>query len=159
MKCGFAANEKENKVLEVKILDGKKEFMVVVDTDSIINSIRNMKNDYGDEEYVWYGTSPEFGEDDFEYISKQEFNDNVDKFMEDFLSYTTEEKLKDIISTFPRKKNGTFNRRNVKELASCENCIVIHEWHNTWIYYVIKVAAWDDTTLKVELFKKTDTPG
>lgn len=145
--------------MEVKILDGKKEFMVVVDTDSIINSIRNMKNDYGDEEHVWYGTSPEFGEDDFEYISKQEFNDNVDKFMEDFLSYTTEEKLKDIISTFPRKKNGTFNRRNVKELASCENCIVIHEWHNTWIYYVIKVAAWDDTTLKVELFKKTDTPG
>lgn len=159
MKCGFTANTRENKVLEVKILDGKKEFMVVVDTDSIINSIRNMKNDYGDEEHVWHGTSPEFGEENFKYISKQEFNDNVDKFMEDFLSYTTEEKLKNIISTFPRKKNGTFNRRNVRELASCENCIVIHEWHNTWIYYVIKVAAWDDTTLKVELFKKTDTPG
>lgn len=159
MKCGFIVNIKENKVLEVKTLDGKKEFAIVVDTDSIINSIRNMKNDYGAEEYVWYGTSPEFGEDDFEYISKQEFNDNVDKFMEDFLSYTTEEKLKDIISTFPRKKNGTFNRRNVRELASCENCIVIHEWHNTWIYYVIKVAAWGDTALKVELFKKTDTPG
>lgn len=151
-------NIKENKALEVKILDDKKEFMVVVDTDSIIGSINNMKTDYEDEQYVWYGTSPEFGEENFKYINEQEFNNNVNKFMEEFLSYITEEELKNIIATFPRKKNGTFNRRNVRELASCENCIVIHEWHNTWIYYVIKVAAWDDTTLKVELFKKTDTP-
>lgn len=140
------------------MLDGKKEFMIVADIDSIIGSINNMKADYEDEQYVWYGTSPEFGEGNFKYINEQEFNNNVNKFMEEFLSYITEEELKNIIATFPRKKNGTFNRRNVRELASCENCIVIHEWHNTWIYYVIKVAAWDDTTLKVELFKKTDTP-
>lgn len=140
------------------MLNGKKEFMITVDIDSIISSINNMKTDYEDEQYVWYGTSPEFGEESFKYINEQEFNNNVNKFMEEFLPYTTEEELKNIISTFPRKKNGTFNRRNVRELASCENCIVIHEWHNTWIYYVIKVAAWDDTTLKVELFKKTDTP-
>lgn len=140
------------------MLYGKKEFMITVDIDSIISNINNMKDEYENERYVWYGTSPEFGEDGFKYISQKEFENNLDKFTEDFLSYITEEKLKNIIISFPRKKNGTFNRRNVRELASCENCIVIHEWHNTWIYYVIKVAAWNDTTLKVELFKKTDTP-
>lgn len=145
--------------MEVTVTDGKREFKIIVDIDLISSSIKNMKGNYEDEQYVWYGTSPEFGEDEFKYISKEEFNDNVNKFMEDFLSYTTEDELKNIILSFPRKKNGTFNRRNVTELTSCGNCIVIHEWHNTWIYYVIKVVAWNDTTLKVELFKKADTPG
>lgn len=144
--------------MEVIVTEGKKNLKITVDLDSIKNCIENMRDDYEDEQYVWYGTSPEFGEEDFKYINSEEFGTNINKFMSAFLSHVTEDTLKKIISTFPRKKNGTFNRRNVEELASCDNCIVIHEWHNTWIYYVIKVVAWDDTTLKIELFKKTDTP-
>lgn len=144
--------------MEVIVTEGKKNLKITVDLDSIKNCIENMRDYYEDEQYVWYGTSPEFGEEDFKYINSEEFGTNINKFMSAFLSHVTEDTLKEIISTFPRKKNGTFNRRNVEELASCDNCIVIHEWHNTWIYYVIKVVAWDDTTLKIELFKKTDTP-
>lgn len=144
--------------MEVIVAEGKKNLKIAVDLDSIKNCIENMRDAYEDEQYVWYGTSPEFGEEDFKYINSEEFDRNINKFMSAFLSHVTEDNLKKIISTFPRKKNGTFNRRNVEELVSCDNCIVIHEWHNTWIYYVIKVVAWDNTTLKIELFKKTDTP-
>lgn len=145
--------------MEVTVVEGKYQFKIVVNEDSIVNSIWNMKSDFEENRYVWYGSSPEFGEDNFEYITKQEFEKNVNQFLNTFMSYITENGLKDIIARFPRKKNGTFNRRNLIELASCNNCIVIHEWHNTWIYYVVKVVSWDDCTLNIELHKKTDTPG
>lgn len=145
--------------MEVTVVEGKYQFKIVVNEDSIVNSIRNMKSDFEENWYVWYGSSPEFGEDNFEYITKQEFEKNINQFLNTFMSYITEFGLKDIIARFPRKKNGTFNRRNLVELASCNNCIVIHEWHNTWIYYVVKVVSWDDCTLNIELHKKTDTPG
>lgn len=145
--------------MEVTVVEGKYQFKIVVNEDSIVNSIRNMKSDFEENWYVWYGSSPEFGEDNFEYITKQEFEKNINQFLNTFMSYITEIGLKDIIARFPRKKNGTFNRRNLVELASCNNCIVIHEWHNTWIYYVVKVVSWDDCTLNIELHKKTDTPG
>ena len=144
--------------MKVKITEGKKEFKIVVDEDSISKAILNMKEDFEEDQYVWYGTSPEFGEEDFKYITKEEFDKNVNKFVNKFMSYITEIGLTRIINNFPRKKNGSFNRRNIKEIASCDNCIVIHEWHNTWIYYVVKVVSWDDYTLRVELYKKTDTP-
>ena len=145
--------------MEVTVVEGKYQFKIVVNEDSIVNSIRNMKSDFEENWYVWYGSSPEFGEDNSEYITKQEFEKNINQFLNTFMSYITEFGLKDIIARFPRKKNGTFNRRNLVELASCNNCIVIHEWHNTWIYYVVKVVSWDDCTLNIELHKKTDTPG
>ena len=144
--------------MEVTVVEGKYQFKIVVNEDSIVNSIRDMNIDFDEKRYVWYGTSPEFGEDNFKYITQEEFKKNVNHFLNTFMSYITENGLKDIIAQFPRKKNGSFNRRKIKELASCNNCIVIHEWHNTWIYYVVKVVSWDDHTLKIELHEKTDTP-
>ena len=92
--------------MEVVISEGKRNLKISVDIDGIKSYIENMRNDYEDEQYVWYGTSPEFGESDFKYVSKEEFDANIDKFMNAFLSHVTEDALKKIISTFPRKKNA-----------------------------------------------------
>lgn len=146
-------------MIETTVIEGKKEFGISASEESILSSIRYLKDEYEQDEFVRYGTSPEFGDEDFTYIGETEYNNNVDKFEEEAAKYLTEEAMQEIIKNWPRKKNGTFNRRKVKELVDCANCLVIHEWHNTWIYYLVKVVAIDDYHLKLELYEKTDTPG
>lgn len=144
--------------MEITVKEGKREFKIIAHIDSMIKSVDGLMEDYEEERYVHYGTSHEFGDPEFKYINAKEYKSNLNEFRERLVKLTTEEQLKRAITTFPRKKNGTFNRRNVNELASCRNCEVIHEWHNTWIYYVIKVRTFNDKTLIMEVCKKTDTP-
>lgn len=142
----------------VSVMSSKKEFSISVFEDDIIAKIEELKSEYEENEFVTYGTSPEFLDNNFKYITAEEYTANVDKFLSAFKSYLNEDFLKSMIEQFPKKKNGSFNRKNVVELTSCNNCIVIHEWHNTWIYYVIKVSAFRDYALSMTLFEKTDTP-
>lgn len=130
-----------------------KELNLIINPETIEKSIIELKNKFEEGVYVSYGKSQEFGDAS---LTKDEYDKNVDDFLSDFKRSITN--IDSIISNFPKKKNGTFNRRNVRELASCNNCIAIHEWHNTWIYQVVKVYAIDDTTLKVVLYEKVDTP-
>lgn len=124
-----------------------------IDKLDIENQINALINDFEPDLYSNYGESPEFGD---KCLTKEEYISNVEKFLTDFRQSISN--LQDIIDNFPKKKNGTFNRRNVVELATCNNCQYICEWHNTWIYYVIKVNASDDHTLNVSFYKKVDTP-
>lgn len=130
-----------------------KELRLIVDVEGIEKEILSLKDKFEEERYVTYGESQEFGD---KTLTIDEYNNNIDVFLNDFKSSITN--IDRIIENFPKKKNGTFNKRNVRELASCNNCVAIHEWHNTWIYQVVKVYAFDDTTLKVVLYEKVDTP-
>lgn len=56
------------------MLDGKKEFMITVDIDSIIGSINNMKDDYEDE------------------YSHNEINEYKEKFIDKVIAYLHETK-------------------------------------------------------------------
>ncbi len=124
-----------------------------IDIDGITKSILALKNEFEEDVYNRYGESPEWDNDTF---TKEEYEANVDEFLNDFNKSV--ENLSSIIDNFPKKKNGTFNRKNIMILAECKNCVAIHEWHNIWIYYVVKVTAIDDHTLYVSLYKKVDTP-
>lgn len=124
-----------------------------IDKLDIENQINALINEFEPDRYNKYGESPEFGD---KYLNEDEYKANVESFLEDFRKATNN--LQRIIDNFPKKKNGTFNRRNVVELASCDNCQYICEWHNTWIYYVVKVSARNDYTLDVSFYKKVDTP-
>lgn len=129
------------------------ELNILINKESIEQEILALKTNFEPEVYVSYGKSLEW---DDKPLSEEEYKNNIDKFLNDFKSSV--KNLDSIISQFPKKKNGTFNRRAVIYLAECENCIGIHEWHNTWIYQTIKVYAIDDTTLKVSMYEKVDTP-
>lgn len=130
-----------------------KNLKIIMDKESIKKNILSLKEVFKENLYVKYGESAEFGDD---YLTKEEYNKNVDEFLKDFRNSVVD--VNKIIENFPKKKDGTFNKRNVRELASCNNCIAIHEWHNTWIYKVVKVYAENDTTLRVILYEKVDTP-
>lgn len=130
-----------------------KNLKIIMDKESIERNILSLKEVFEENLYVKYGESAEFGDD---YLTKEEYNKNVDEFLKDFRNSVVD--VNKIIENFPKKKDGTFNKRNVRELASCNNCIAIHEWHNTWIYKVVKVYAENDTTLRVILYEKVDTP-
>lgn len=130
-----------------------KELKLIIDAEGIEKQILSLKDKFEKERYVTYGNSQEFGD---KTLTVDEYNNNVDVFLNDFRESIIN--IDSIVESFPKKKNGTFNRRNVIELASCNNCVAIHEWHNTWIYQVVKVYALDDTTLKVVLYEKVDTP-
>ena len=130
-----------------------KELKLVIDIERIEKEILLLKDEFEEEMYVTYGKSQEFGD---KTLTIDEYNNNVDVFLSDFRKSITN--IDSIIERFPKKKNGTFNRRNIRELASCDNCVAIHEWHNTWIYKVVKAYALDDTTIKVVLDEKVDTP-
>lgn len=130
-----------------------KTLKLIIDIEGIEKQILLLKDNFEEGRYVAYGESQEF---DDKTLTVHEYNNNVDAFLSDFRRSIVN--IDSIIENFPKKKNGTFNRRNIKELASCNNCIAIHEWHNTWIYQAVKVYALDDTTLKVVLYEKVDTP-
>lgn len=130
-----------------------KNLKLIIDVENIEKNILSLKDKFEEGTYVNYGKSQEFGDSP---LTIEEYNRNVDTFFDDFKRSIVD--VDKIIESFPKKKNGTFNKRNVKELASCDNCIAIHEWHNTWIYKVVKVCAENDTTLKVVLYEKVDTP-
>lgn len=129
------------------------ELTIKINKDSIENEIRGLLYKFEPDRYSRYGESPEFGD---KCLTEEEYRSNVQSFLEDFRKATSD--LQSIIDNFPKKKNGTFNRRNVVELASCNNCQYICEWHNTWIYYVVKVNAFDDHALTVSFYEKVDTP-
>jgi hypothetical protein len=131
----------------------KNNLKLVINIEKIESDILVLKDKAEEGVYVNYGESQEFGD---ATLTVEEYNKNVDEFLEDFRNAVKD--LNKIIENFPKKKNGTFNGRNVRELASCNNCIAIHEWHNTWIYKIVKVYADDDTTLKVVFDEKVDTP-
>lgn len=129
-----------------------KELKIVANIEAIEKSILSLKDDF-EPYYVRYGESLEWGDTP---LTKEEYIANVDQFLNDF-----KESVKDldaIVAAFPKKKNGTFNRRNVTYLAECGNCNAIHEWYNTWIYKTLKVCAVDDTTLEIVFYEKVDTP-
>lgn len=124
-----------------------------INIPDIEQKILNLHLEYHEDLYVPYGKSLEFGD---KALNEEEYNINIKTFLKEFREVT--QNLNKIIDDFPKKKNGTFNRKNVEYLACCNNCIAIHEWHNTWIYYVIKVKARNDTTLDVTFEEITDTP-
>ncbi|MBQ8218279.1 MAG: hypothetical protein IJZ79_03145 [Bacilli bacterium] len=129
-----------------------KNLTIIANVEQIENNILNLKDKF-EPYYVKYGESLEWNNTPF---TKEEYDKNVDVFLEDFKKSVVN--LNSIIESFPKKKNGTFNRRNVIYLAECENCICIHEWHNTWIYQTVKVSAISDTELEIVLYEKVDTP-
>lgn len=129
-----------------------KQLRIVGNLEAIEKSILSLKDRF-DNYFVPYGKSLEWGDAP---LTKEEYDANVDTFLEDFRRATVN--LNAIVDSFPKKKNGTFNRRNVVYLAECDNCQCIHEWHNTWIYQTVKVSAVDDTTLEIVTYEKVDTP-
>lgn len=131
----------------------RKELRILLNRDDIEKNILDLKNEYEEGYFVNYGESLEW---DDKPLTEEEYINNINTFLDDFRKSISN--LNEIIDNFPKKKNGTFNRRNVVELASCNNCEYICEWHNTWIYRVVKVIAVDDTTLRIEFYKKVDTP-
>lgn len=130
-----------------------KDLKLIINVEGIEKEILSLKDKAEEGLYVNYGESQEFGD---KALTIEEYKNNVDIFLNDFRKSVVN--IERIIEEFPKKKNGTFNKRNIRELASCNNCIAIHEWHNTWIYKAVKVYAFDDTTLKVILYEKVDTP-
>lgn len=124
-----------------------------IDISDIEHKILNLKTEYEDFLYVPYGKSLEFGD---KALNEEEYNENIETFLNEFREAAKNPNK--IIDDFPKKKNGTFNRKNVVYLAECKNCVAIHEWHNTWIYYAVKVKARNDTILDVTFEKITDTP-
>ncbi|WP_097006541.1 hypothetical protein [Lacrimispora amygdalina] len=137
----------------ISVTEGKKDFTISFDIESIVISLNSQKKDYEKECYLPYGT---FYEDEKCY-TKKEYDENIDKMIE-YVTHITSEDLESIIKGWTRKKNGTFNRRRTKELFDCENCRYICEWHYTWIYDQIKVIPISDTQLNIILYEKVDTP-
>lgn len=132
-----------------------KEFKINFEP-GIEAAILNTKNNFEDGMYWHYYESAELSSTD-KPLTKEEYMSNVDQFLADYKTSIVD--TQKIIDEFPRKKNGSFNRKNVQILASCDNSIYICEWHNTWIYYQVVVKASDDYTLNVFLREYTDTPG
>ena len=132
------------------------KFKIYADFDDIIKDATDYESDYDEDRYVKYGDSLEQGDS---ALTKEEYEANAKNFIEEIKALNNEQKLRNIIERWPRKKNGTFNRKNVEYLVTSGNTYYICEWHNTWIYATVKAVAVDDTTLRIEFFQKTDTPG
>ena len=129
-------------------------FFISVDVDSMIRKAQNDK--YEKDTFFAYGDSPEMGDP---ALTEEQFNKNRDEFIAEIRELESEDRLRSIVEFWPRKKNGTFNRKNVKYLCENGNTRYICEWHNTWIYDTVKVVADSDRELSVSFYTKTDTPG
>lgn len=140
---------------------GKHDFELVVDVEEIINKIGDERNNYYEETYVNYGEIPEGynGIVEEEYLTKEEYNKNIDEFIEEFKGILDEGVLVGLIESASKKKNGTFYKGRVVKEVWGKNSEFITEWHNTWIHSIVKVKAISDKTLEMSYGVKTNTPG
>ena len=128
-------------------------FFISANIDDLIR--RAQSDEYEKDLFFAYGESPEMGD---AALTEEQFNKNRDDFIAE-IKELDEDRLRAIVTSWPRKKNGTFNRKNVKYLCENNNTRYICEWHNTWIYDTVKVTADSDRELSVSFYTKTDTPG
>lgn len=140
--------------MKVEVTEGRKKFTVIFEKEEILRQLEKLKESYQDDYYVEANTIPEDGK----YLSKEEYEKNYDEMIE-YVSSIDEERVKDILREFPKKKNGWLNLKNVEYLYCCNNSEYICEWHNTWIYQTLKAKARDDMVLDIHLYEITDTPG
>lgn len=128
-------------------------FFISANIDDLIRQAQSDK--YEKDTFFAYEESPEMGD---VALTEEQFNKNRDDFIAK-IKELDEDRLRAIVRSWPRKKNGTFNRKNVKYLCENGNTRYICEWHNTWIYDTVKVTADSDRELSVSFYTKTDTPG
>lgn len=137
-----------------KITEGKHTFIVECNKEDLLNQAHELMNQFEPNIYVAYGTSPEWGAPCFDETT---YKQNVQKFIQDIDKQINEEAARHFVSIMPRKKNGKFAKNRVHEICFCENCQVLHEWHNAWIYYQVIVKAIDENTLEISLRDYTET--
>lgn len=140
--------------MEFKYAIGKHEFIVICDKDEILKQIENERAEF---EENYYQSNYTIGSEDG-YLTKEEYNKNLDDMTSLLESITTEKKMTEFIEKATKKKNGTFYKNRVAFREGCDNTIFITEWHNTWIYNALSVSAINDTTLEIAYIKVTDTP-
>lgn len=137
--------------MEFKSKVGKREFIVTCDKESIKRELQSDLQDFEENSYVEYYTVDD-------YLTQEQYEDNVVAIMKALDEYTTIDKMQELILLADKKKNGTFYKRRIASQEACGNCHYFCEWHNSWSYKVLKVKAVSDTELRIVYETVTDTP-
>lgn len=137
--------------MSFKVKVGKHEFEVRFDKDSLINQAKNLETF---EEGVF--TAFEGNED--EPLTKEEFDRNVEAFVQSIEDACAEDYLVEVVNSMPKKKNGTFYKSRKHVVDYYENTHFFTEWHNTWGTYELRFSAVSDLVLELQIVKYNHTP-
>lgn len=140
-------------IIEIKL--ESKVFYVDFNKEQLLKDASDLLSHFEENCYVSYGKSPEW---DDPYLTEEQYKGNIQKFISE-IELIDESKLYNLVSEMPKKKNGKFSKNCVCELCSCGNTVVLHEWHNTWIYEQVVAKAINEDTLLISMRELKDTPG
>jgi len=136
-----------------KLTIGKNELSIDYDFSKILKALDELKEDYEEDEFVELGYR-EFDDLSRIYLTQSEYIENIDKVIAK-VNKLQNVNMVDFISTFPKKKNGTFNRKSKIVVIDCDNSYFNGDYCGRWDYRSLKIIAIDDTHLECNLFDAT----
>lgn len=131
-----------------------KLFQVSMNKDHLLQLANKLKSEFKDGEFVQYGKIPEMGDP---FLTKEEYDANLQSFIQD-IEQISENYLKTMLNTLPRKKNGMLKKNRIAPICECNNSTYICEWHNTWIYPQVYARVESENEVVVLFRMYTDTP-
>lgn len=123
-----------------------ERFKVIYDEEALRKEIRS--HNKTEEEYEDEGNFVRISTD--ENLSYQEYTQEVADFEQAFDTNITEMMLLNAISSFPKKKNGTFNRKTVIAIKRL-NASYYSEEEYGWPCEELRFKAIDDNTLEMTI--------
>lgn len=137
--------------MQVKIKEGERTLNAFFDEKSILKEIEKFRNCWKKNFFVRRGQMPEKRC----LLSREEYEDAYDEMLT-FASDFSEEHLWQIITKWPKRKDGSFNCQYTKILFECKAAEYTSEWGNAWVYEQLKVSAQNAKTLVVTLCQTID---
>lgn len=137
--------------MPLKVKVGKHEFEVRADVDSLVEKAKTL-------ETFEPNTYCEFEGDADEPLTEEEFDENVEHFINRIKRACKEDNIISVVNSMPKKKNGTFYKGRKDVVAYYGNTIFFTEWHNTWATYELRFSAVSDLVLELQIVKYNHTP-
>lgn len=137
--------------MSIKVKMGKHEFEVKADVNSLIEEAKAL-------EVFKPNTYCEFEGGEDELLTEEEFNANVEYFINKIKMVCEEDYLISVVNSMPKKKNGTFYKGRKTVVTYYGNTIFFTEWHNTWATYELRFSAVSDLVLELQIVRYNHTP-
>lgn len=124
-----------------------EKFKVVYDEDALRREIQH--NYMTEEDYEEEGNFIRVGTDD-ERLTYEEYNQEVKDFEAALDNNITDIMLRNAISSFPKKKNGTFKKNNVMVIKRLDASYYSDDEYG-WPVDELRLKAIDDNTLRMSI--------
>jgi len=130
--------------MEYNFKIGSIDFKVLADKEGLIEKAKKLRT-FEEGRFVLLEG------DELEILSEEEFNCNLNKFIQEISNACEDYSLIDVLNKMPKKKNGTLMKRRKEVVSYYENTVYFCEWYPCGATYKLRFTAISDTTLELQI--------